>query len=67
MTEHDPTKFYEPHKTEWQVQHMTEEFEVWNTIETYQDKESAESHAKDYAEANPEVEIQIVRTVEANY
>lgn len=61
------TEFTTPHNKEYQVQHMAEEFQVWNTIETYEELEKAEKHAEDYADGNPEVEIQIVETLKFNY
>ena len=46
---------------------MTDDFEEWNTLETYNSLEEAEEHAEDYAQANPEIEVQIVKTVSYNY
>lgn len=67
MKDPDPAEFLEPYESEHQVQHMTEDFREWNTIETYQNLEAAEDHAKDYAKANPETEIQIVKTIKFNH
>ena len=59
--------FAQPHNPEYQVQHMTEDFETWKTIETHHDLKPAKTHAQNYSKANPETEVQIVKTHSFNY
>jgi len=66
MSNHDPTDFVEANR-EFNVEHMTEEFGIWNTLATYRNYNEAVEHAKDYAKANPNTEVRITSLEAYNY
>lgn len=63
----NPTDFTKPHEPEYQVQHMTEDFKVWNTLKEFDSKQESQQFAKNYARGNPDIEVQIVKTHKFNY
>lgn len=52
---------------EYKVEHMTEEYGVWNTLQTFRDYEKAVEHAEDYAQANPDTEVRVTELLTYNY
>ena len=66
MSDYEPDDFTEADR-EYNVEHMTEEFGIWNNIATYRNYNEAIEHAKDYANANPEIEVRITELLAYNY